>query len=74
MEFWIQPCAPCADLYGQPATVEPHDTLTLNGTGAVKDATTEEHYTCLRCGGVFARLLSGPSSRQIWMLLNAGQH
>ena len=69
MELWIQPCASCADLYGQPATVEPHDTLTLNGTGAVKDATT-----CLRCGGVFARLLSGPPSRQVWMLLNAGQH
>ncbi len=65
MDLWIQPCAPCADLYGQPATVEPHDDLTLNGAGAEKDATVEQHYTCVRCGAVFARILAGPTTRQI---------
>jgi hypothetical protein len=74
MELWIQPCTPCADLYGQPAHAEPHDTLTLNGSGGVKDATVEQHYTCVRCGAVFARLLAGPPPRRMWMLLNAGQH
>jgi hypothetical protein len=74
MELWIQPCAPCADLYGHPATVEPHDNLSLGGAGAVKNARVEEHYTCSRCGAVFARILAGPPARQIWMLLNAGQH
>jgi hypothetical protein len=74
MELWIQPCPPSADLYGQPAAVAPHEDLTLNGAGAVKDARVEEHYTCLRCGGVFARILAGPPERQMWMLLNAGQH
>ncbi|SIO36999.1 hypothetical protein SAMN05444172_1438 [Burkholderia sp. GAS332] len=74
MELWIQPCARCADLYGQPATAAAHDDLTLNGVGAVKDARAEEHYTCMRCGGVFARILAGPPERQTWVLLNAGQH
>ncbi|MGF6504698.1 hypothetical protein [Paraburkholderia sp. 32] len=74
MHLWIQPCGPCAHLYGQPATAEPHEALTLNGAGAVKDARAEAHYTCLQCGGVFARILAGPASRQTWMLLNAGQH
>jgi hypothetical protein len=74
MKLWIQPCAACADLHGQPASVDPHDDVALYRAGAVKDATVEEHYTCVRCGGVFARILSGPPARQIWMLLNAGQH
>jgi hypothetical protein len=38
MDLWIQPCVPCAELYGQPSTVEPHGALTLSGAGAVKDA------------------------------------
>lgn len=74
MELWIQPCAPCADLYGQPAVVEPHDTLTLAVSGAVKDAQAEEHYTCMRCGAAFVRIIAGEQRRQVWMLLNAGQH
>ncbi|CAE6819162.1 hypothetical protein R69888_06017 [Paraburkholderia haematera] len=74
MELWIQPCTPCADLYGQLSTVEPHDTLTLVGAGAVKDARAEQHYTCTRCGAAFVRLLAGEPGTQTWMLLNAGQH
>ncbi|PMS17801.1 hypothetical protein C0Z16_36350 [Paraburkholderia rhynchosiae] len=74
MDLWIQPCTPCADLYGKPATETPHRELTLNGAGGVKDARAEEHYTCVRCRAVFARILAGPPGRQIWMLLNAGQH
>ncbi|SOE56125.1 hypothetical protein SAMN05446635_1013 [Burkholderia sp. OK233] len=74
MDLWIQPCARCADLYGQSATAAPHEDLTPNGGGAVKDARAEEHYTCVRCGAVFARILAGAPTRQIWMLLNAGQH
>jgi hypothetical protein len=74
VELWIQPCAPCADLYGQPSTLHPHDTLNLVGAGAEKDAKVEQHYTCTRCGAVFARLLKGEPQKQIWMLLNAGQH
>src|ERR1700730_6072401 len=50
MDLWIQPCRPCAALYGQPATVEPHDSLTLVGAGAVTDAKTEQRYTCTQCG------------------------
>jgi hypothetical protein len=61
-------------LYGQPSSVEPHDNLSMNGAGAVKDAQAEQHFTCLRCGAVFARILTGASEKQIWMLLNAGQH
>jgi hypothetical protein len=38
MDLWIQPCAACADLYGQLAATNPHDELTLNGAGDVKDA------------------------------------
>jgi hypothetical protein len=34
----------------------------------------EEHYTCVRCRAVFARILAGPPANQVWMLLNAGQH
>jgi len=40
----------------------------------VKDERVEEHYTCVRCRAAFARILAGPLKRQIWMLLNAGQH
>ncbi|MEA3128253.1 MAG: hypothetical protein QOF46_48, partial [Paraburkholderia sp.] len=68
------PCALCADLHGQPAAEASHRDLMLNGAGAVKDSRVEEHYTCVRCGGVFARILAGPPTRQIWMLLNASQH
>jgi hypothetical protein len=52
----------------------PHDNLTLVGTGAVKDAQTEQRYTCMRCGGAFVRVIAGEQRKQIWMLLNAGQH
>jgi hypothetical protein len=54
--------------------INPHDALTLNGAGNVKDARIEEHYTCGCCCGIFARILIGPPARQIWMLLNEGQH
>jgi hypothetical protein len=74
MDLWIQPCAPCADLHGRPAVVEPHDKLTLVGTGAVKDAQTEQRYTCMRCGAAFVRVIAGEQRKQIWLLLNAGQH
>lgn len=74
MELWIQPCAACADLYGQPASQSPHDGLALNNRGSVKDARTEEHYTCIRCKGAFARILAGEPHKQIWILLNASQH
>jgi len=74
MDLWIQPCTPCADLYGRPASVEPHDNLTLVGTGAVKDAQTEQRYTCMRCGAAFVRVIASEQPKQIWMLLNAGQH
>ena len=74
MELWIQPCAPCADLYGQPSTVHPHDTLSLIIAASVKDAQVEQHYTCTRCGAAFARILKGEPRKQVWMLLNAGQH
>ncbi|MFL9890200.1 hypothetical protein SAMN02787142_1559 [Burkholderia sp. WP9] len=74
MDLWIQPCAACADLYGQPAASSPHDRLALNNRGAVKDVRVEEHYTCVRCNAVFARILTGEPHKQIWMLLNASQH
>jgi hypothetical protein len=74
MDLWIQPCAACADLYGQLAAINPHDELKLNGAGKVKDARIEEHDTCGRSCGVLARILTGPPARQIWMLLNAVQH
>ena len=74
MELWIQPCAPCADLYGQPSAVRPHDTLALVGAGAVKDAQVAQRYTCTRCGAAFTRILKGEPRKQVWMLLNAGQH
>jgi hypothetical protein len=74
MELWIQPCAACAHLFGRSASNEPDEALALNGRGAVGDDRVEEHYTCLRCRGVFARILAGPPERQIWVLLNAGQH
>jgi hypothetical protein len=74
MDLWIQPCALCADLYGKPAAEASHRDLVLNGAGVVADSRIEEHYTCTRCSGVFARILAGPPARQIWMLLNAGQH
>ncbi|ASV99591.1 hypothetical protein [Paraburkholderia aromaticivorans] len=74
MDLWIQPCAACADLYGQPAGHRPHDGLTLNHRGAGKDGRVEEHYTCVRCKAVFARILAGEPHKQIWVLLNASQH
>jgi len=74
MDLWIQPCAQCAELYGKPAAEPPHSELTLNGVGSVEEARREEHYTCSRCRAVFARILAGPEARQIWMVLNAGQH
>jgi hypothetical protein len=74
MDLWIQPCAACADLYGQPAGNSPHDRLALNNRGAVTDVRVEEHYTCARCNAVFARILIGEPHKQIWMLLNASQH
>lgn len=74
MDLWIQPCADCFELYGLPAADRPHDNLTLNSRGAVKDERAEEHYTCVRCGAAFARILAGEPRMQIWMLLNAGQH
>ncbi|WNC88334.1 hypothetical protein RI103_11385 [Paraburkholderia sp. FT54] len=74
MELWIQPCTACFDLYGQPAAHRPHDNLTLNTRGAVKDVRIAEHYTCARCGAAFARILAGEPRKRIWMLVNAGQH
>lgn len=74
MQLWIQPCAECADLYGKPSAQPPHLDLTRSSAGAVKDAHAEEHYTCKRCRAVFARILKGPPTLRIWMLLNAGQH
>lgn len=59
---------------GQPASRGPHGRLTLNNRGAVKDVRVEEHYTCVRCKAVFARILAGEPHKQIWMLLNASQH
>jgi hypothetical protein len=69
MDLWIQPCTQCADLYGKPAAEPPHQDVTLNSAPRV-----EAHHTCVRCRAVFARILPGSPSRQIWMLLNAGQH
>ncbi len=74
MDLWIQPCVPCSELYGQPSTIEPHDALTLAGTGTVRDAQVERRYTCTRCGAAFVRILAGEQRKQIWMLLNASQH
>jgi hypothetical protein len=76
MDLWIQPCARCADLYGKAAAESAHQDLMLTGAcaGAVKDEPVEKHYTCVRCRVAFARILAGPLKRQIWMLLNAGQH
>lgn len=74
MELWIQPCAVCADLYGLPASNRPHEYLSLTSRGAVEGVRIAEHYTCSRCGGAFARILAGEPRKQIWMLLNAGQH
>lgn len=73
MDLWIQPCARCADLYGKAAAESAHQDLTLTGASAVKDERIEEHYTFVRCRAVFARILAGPPTRQIWMLLSAGQ-
>jgi hypothetical protein len=74
MDLWIQPCTQCADLYGKAASEPPHQDLALNSAGAVKDARVDAHYTCVRCRAAFARIVDGPPTRQIWMLLNAGQH
>ncbi|RZF23654.1 hypothetical protein EVC45_43155 [Paraburkholderia sp. UYCP14C] len=74
MDLWIQPCQRCADLYGKPAAEPPHPDLKLDGVGAVGDTRREERYMCMRCRAVFARVLKGPPSSRIWMLLNAGQH
>lgn len=72
MELWIQPCRPCAELYGQPAAQAPHEDLALNEAGGNADST--RRYTCRRCHAVFARIQAGPAERQRWMLLNASQH
>ncbi|MBB5413681.1 hypothetical protein HDG34_007659 [Paraburkholderia sp. HC6.4b] len=74
MRLWIQPCGACSDLYGQPAAIGPHENLDFNGRGTVQAVRAEEHYTCIRCGAVFARILAGETRKQIWMLVNAGQH
>jgi hypothetical protein len=50
MNVWIQPCAPGADLYRQPASA-PHHDLTLNGAGAVKDARLEVRWPAPRPDG-----------------------
>jgi hypothetical protein len=74
MDLWIQPCAPCADLHGKPSIEEPHEDLSLKGTGAVGATRVEQHYSCVRCRAAFVRSLTGPAEHQIWQLLNAGQH
>ncbi|EIM95872.1 hypothetical protein WQE_36972 [Paraburkholderia hospita] len=40
----------------------------------MKDAQVAQHYTCTRCGAAFARILKGEPRKQVWVLLNAGQH
>lgn len=65
---------PCAELHGQPSTVEPHADLSLTAVSELKHTRTEEHYVCARCAGAFARILDGKPARQVWMLVNAGQH
>ena len=65
MDLWIQPCAQCADLYGKAAAEPPHQDLTFNGAGAVKDARVEELYTCVRCRAVFARILAKPATQPV---------
>ncbi|OUL93377.1 hypothetical protein CA603_12685 [Paraburkholderia hospita] len=67
MENWRLNSGRCRD-------VRPHDTLTLVGAGAVKDTQVAQHYTCTRCGAAFARILKGEPRKQVWVLLNAGQH
>jgi hypothetical protein len=74
MELWIQPCTPCADLYGQPSAVDPHAMLTVVEVGAVEDAGADQHYICTRCSAAFLRVTVGEPRSQVWMLLNAGQH
>ena len=74
MELWIQPCTACADLCGQSASQSPHAGLTLNKRTAAHDVQTQERYTCTRCNGVFARILTGEPHKQLWILLNASQH
>jgi len=74
MDLWIQPCTRCADLYGNPATEPPHQYLIFIGAGEKREVRVDEHYKCVRCRAMFARILAGPPARQIWMLLNAGQH
>ncbi|NUX56191.1 hypothetical protein FSB65_22660 [Paraburkholderia sp. JPY418] len=46
----------------------PHQDLALNGVGAMNNVRAEEHFTCGRCRAVFARILAGPPTRQVWML------
>ena len=65
MDLWIQPCTACVDLYGRPAAVEPHNNLSSAGTGAAKDAQTEQRYTCMRCGAAFVRVIAGEQRKQI---------
>lgn len=74
MELAIQPCVPCAELHGQASTAEPHRDLSLSGVAEANGTRTEEHYLCSRCAGAFARILDGKPARQVWMLVNAGQH
>ncbi|TDN67120.1 hypothetical protein B0G77_0357 [Paraburkholderia sp. BL10I2N1] len=74
MKLRIQPCAACADLHGRPASVAPHDDLGVRAPSVLDDPVVELRYACTQCGGVFACILAGPPEKQIWMLLNAGQH
>jgi hypothetical protein len=74
MELAIQPCIPCAELHGQPSTSEPHGDLLPARSAAVSGRPTEAQYRCTRCGGSFVRLLDGKPARQVWVLVNAGQH
>lgn len=74
MELWIQPCAACANLHGQPSLVDPHGELLLEGVDWKEAQRAAETYTCARCSGVMSRVLMGKPARQLWTLMNAGQH
>ncbi|WP_148662151.1 hypothetical protein [Paraburkholderia phytofirmans] len=72
MDLWIQPCAACADLYGPLAATDPHDKLTPNGAGDMKDVRIES--TTPACAAAaYLCVLAVPPARQIWMLLNTWQ-
>ncbi|MFM0647274.1 hypothetical protein PQR14_23370 [Paraburkholderia bryophila] len=74
MELWIQPRAACADLHGQPSLVDPHGELLLDNVDWKEGQRAAEKYTCARCSGVMDRALMGKPARQLWTLMNAGQH